>query len=138
MPYSYSIDPVRRLVTITWEGVVCPTSGEEATRRIMTDPIFRPSYAHLIDLTRATYHVDSHTSRRFVLENVAIAAPLIEGDAVGSRGRMAFVTGDELSFGSACQFRAFAATHGIPVEVFRDVDAARAWLAAAESPPRRP
>ena len=125
MPYRYSIDEARRLITVICAGDLPLEEAEEATSVVLGDPAYKASYGCLVDMRGARFHVSSPDSRRLAEQNATEAPPLPPGQR---RGQIALVTGDEISYGVARQYAAFSGMRGIPVEVFRDLAAAASWL----------
>ena len=125
MPYTYEIEPLQGLVTVVCTGDMTLEAAAEVTDRVMKDPVYRPTYACMVDLRRARFHILTTETRRLVDQNAEIAP--VEGTSL-QRGRTALVTGDEVSYGVARQYAAFASLRGIPVEAFRDLRTAADWL----------
>ena len=127
MPFSYSIDQSRETAIITWTIEMLAGEAEEAMQAVVADPLHKPHYKHLVDCRGVRVNFNIPDNRHLAAANAR------EGDAQGSpphsRGKVAIVTGDEMSFGVASQFAAFSELQGITVAVFRDMHAAEHWLA---------
>jgi hypothetical protein len=125
MGYTYSIDESRELATVVWAGDVRPEEAGEAIRALAQDPRCKPHFRRLVDMREARVQIPKQDNRELAQTN-AEAGRAVEPNA--PRGKTAIVVGDELSFGIASQYAAYAELQGVPTEVFRDRKAAEVWL----------
>ncbi len=79
------------------------------------------------------FDIRESTERRSARELRGIADFIAGHDAVLS-GRCAIVAGDAFHYGLGRMFAAFSESHGISVEVVRDIDEVEAWLASRPAP----
>jgi hypothetical protein len=118
MGQSYVIDPARELVEIRLSGRVSIADLQEVQRLVPTDPAFVPGFATLTDLSGVTeVDVDS-----FAIA-AAASAPLFRLGA-----RRAIVAPTDFLFGMARMYASYAERSGGQIHVFRDREAAEAWL----------
>ena len=118
MPADYSIDPVRKIVTMRLFGLVRGHEGFDARERIVADPAYDSSYDELIDATGASgFDVSGATVRG------AADSPLLSNDV-----RRAMVAVTDEAYGI---FRMFQSAMDRPrLQVFRSRREAEEWLAA--------
>ena len=122
MPFHYTIDPHRGMLFIVAEGETMQAERLAAMQAWLNDPDFRPGLPTLADFSEAA---DVPTLAE--LEEV-VAHIRRNADAIGQK-KIAIVTTRALSFGVARQFGALAPGGLLTVRVFKDRDAALAWLA---------
>ena len=97
---------------------------------IQADPAVLPDSGLLIDNGESEFDVPGGDVTRLA-EALAVRLPKMCAVAV--------VVSRSLHYGMARQFQAFAARGRAAVEVFRDIEAARAWLAEqTATPPASP
>lgn len=118
MSISYTIDPIRRLVLVRLWGVLTAAELEDHYARLAADPAFDPTFWRLTD-GRETVRFDATPTE------VQRAA---EGHLFAAGTRRAIVVSTDYQFGMARMFSTFAENTGQQVEVFRDLEAAEAWL----------
>jgi hypothetical protein len=132
MPMRYTIDSERGMLFLSADGETSQAERFEAMQEWMRDPEFRPGLQTLADFSES--------------ENVPTLAELEEivgymrryQSAIGQK-KIAIVTTRPVSFGVARQFGALVPGDFLTVQVFKDRDAALAWLAeapGATSPPK--
>ena len=122
MPMYYKIDSDRGLLFVVAEGETSQDERLAAMQTWMNDPAFRPGLHTLADFSES--------------DNVPTLAELEEivgvmkkyASTIGQK-RIAIVTNRPVSFGVARQFGALAPGSFLTVQVFKDRDAALAWLA---------
>ena len=125
MPASYTIDPERKLVLSRFWGA--PTEDEilDHGRRLRADPSFRPDFRQLLDISE--------------MNEIKISPQMVRQaarDQFFSPGvRRALVAHSDAAFGMARMYAIASEAEGQTIEVFREFDAAKAWL--GENPPRR-
>jgi len=118
----YTIDSERGMLFVVAEGQTTQAERLAVMHAWMNDPQFRRGLRTLADFSES--------------ENVPTLAELEEivgymrekASAIGQK-RIAIVTNRAVSFGVARQFGALASGAFLTVRVFRDRDAALAWLA---------
>jgi hypothetical protein len=118
----YSVDNRAGLVIVTATGAVTGEEVRALQARARSDPQVDPRLPVLLDYRRVeTPSFSADDLRRFA-----------EGTPVHPSARRAIVVAEELAFGLARMFEAFSAIDrpGSNVRVFKDIDAARAWLLA--------
>ncbi|HEY0968870.1 MAG TPA: hypothetical protein VGD88_15870 [Opitutaceae bacterium] len=121
MPFSYTVQPERRLIHIVGQSASTTTELNAVRDAIMTDPAFDRSFNVLIELDKLVPSaVDFGT-----LINLARARENVPGR------RMAVVAPDAITYGLAKVYEAYGRTNG--VRVFRVKKAAVNWIAAPAS-----
>lgn len=126
MPADYSIDPVRRLVTMRLFGLVRGKDGWDARERIVADPMYDPTFDELIDASGASGFDVTGATVRGAADN-----PLISNDV-----RRAMVAVTDEAYGI---FRMFQSAMDRPrLRVFRSRREAEQWLAEDSAEPRDP
>jgi hypothetical protein len=131
MPLHYTIDPARRLVTITGEYSQ-PDEWRELLLRVLNDPLREPGFAFLRDLRQATTPVDAATV-------VGIIAVVRRYWPQLRPSRAAIVTPRGID-SAALVAHALADAQHIPLRAFTSYDDAMEWLGGggAEEEPRGP
>ncbi|HEY1953399.1 MAG TPA: hypothetical protein VGG76_11405 [Gemmatimonadaceae bacterium] len=118
MPTSYTIDPKQGLVASRLWGTVTEDEVHDHNNRLRNDPAFVPSYRQIVDLTGIT--------------EIRVGTGLINAtshDQFFNPGtRRAFVATEDAAYGMARMFALQAESDGQTIEVFRDLNKARAWL----------
>ena len=120
MPMRHTIDSTRGMLFVVAEGETTQAERLAAMQAWLNDPEFRPGLHTLADFSES-----------------AIVATLAElGEIVGyirrhasaiGQKKIAIVSARPVSFGVARQFAALVPAH-LTVRVFKDRDAALAWL----------
>jgi hypothetical protein len=122
MPYSYTIDADRGLMTLRAWGVLTMSQLTDARIRGSNEPNFDRAFATMIDLREVTvFERDRALLRQFADQPV-----------IDKRTRLAILPPARQSFGMANIFAAFARLKGRPVRVFDNAEAAEQWLSAGE------
>lgn len=118
MPASYSIDPDRRLVTVRVWGAFTNDDFRDIRASLLGEPLFHPKYRQLADLREVT---EVHVTRAVVASYAAdpLFAPGVHRAFVGTRP-------DHFNF--ARMVGLYGEPIGQRVLVFRDPEAAEAWL----------
>lgn len=119
MPHTISIDAQRKLVLMSWTGDIGEREAIAAVSSYPDYPGFDPTFPTLVDLRKATFKQPLVTTQELAKKQQAMYP---------NRGPVALVVGDDLSFGAVSQFAAFSEIRGRSVKVFRDMNAAEAWL----------
>jgi sulfate adenylyltransferase subunit 1 (EFTu-like GTPase family) len=122
MPMHYKIDSERGMLFIAAEGETSQAERFEAMQTWMNDPEFRPGLQTLADFSKSA---DVPTLAE--LEEIVGYMRRYQS-AIGQK-KIAIVTTRPVSFGVARQFGALAPGEFLTVRVFKDRDAALAWLA---------
>jgi hypothetical protein len=122
MPMHYQIDSERGMLFIAAEGEVSQPERFAAMQAWLSDPDFRPGLQTLADFSEST-NVPT-------LQELEEIAAFIRGHAntIGEI-KIAILTKRPVTFGVARQFGALAPGEFLTVQVFKDRDAALAWLA---------
>ena len=121
---SYVIDPERRMLEVTIEGVF--TAADMATYLALrdNDPAYTPALDVFIDARKVTSIMPASAVRYFATE--ARLQPRVPS-------WRAIVASDDHVYGSARMFQAHVEGSGAEYRGFRDEDAARAWIAECRS-----
>jgi hypothetical protein len=118
MPVTFHIDPVRRRIFSTLEGVVTDKDLVQFQQNLLADANFDPSHSHLADCSGITrFDVSSQTVR-------SLALPTLYAQGA----RLAIVAKLEIVFGMARMFQMLREGIAEEVRVFRDLDQACQWL----------
>lgn len=118
MPASYEIRANQRLVRSRLWGVVSDEDLRAHAGLLRADPDFDPTYQQLVDLRDVSaLRVSSDTIARVARESAF--APGV---------RRAVVAPTDYHFGMGRMFDLYSDAAGQTVAVFRDLDAAEAWL----------
>jgi hypothetical protein len=125
MPIHYTIDAERGMLLIAAEGETTQSERLGAMQAWVSDPEFRPGLATLADFSEAVT-VPTLPDLEEIVTYIRRYA-----NAIGQK-KVAIVTTRPVTFGVARQFGALAPGGLLTVRVFKDRDAALAWL--AESP----
>jgi hypothetical protein len=120
LPVVYEIDANRRLVTTRCWGAVTPDEIYQHNQKLRTDPAFDPSYRQVADMTAMT----AVTVGTSVITETALDQFFNPGT------RRAFVASHDGVFGMARMYSLHAESLGQTIEVFRDLEPARAWIEA--------
>jgi hypothetical protein len=120
MPYTYAIDPDRRLVSATGDGPCDLPSALALLRRIAADPDFGPGFDVLLDLRGADYTPTAHGAR--------VKARFYASPAGLGGHRLARVVSRLVDSGAGNQLATLAERYGGEVGTFRTVEEALAWL----------
>ena len=120
MPIHYHIDLERGMLLIMAEGEISQSERMEAMKAWLTDPEFRPGLNTLADFTDTT-NVPTLQELEEIVDHIR------RNVAVIGQKKIAIVTTRPVTFGVARQFGALA-PGPVTVQVFRDRDAAVAWL----------
>ena len=121
MPIHYKIDSELGMLLVVAEGESTQSERLAAMQRWLSDPDFRPGLQTLADFSQAT-SVPSLSELEDIVEHIRRHA-----NAIGQK-KIAIVTSRPVTFGVARQFGALA-PGVMTVQVFKDRDAALAWLA---------
>jgi hypothetical protein len=118
LPASYTIDPERKLVVTRIWGAATEDEIFDHGQRLRNDPQFRPDFRQLVDMSDLT--------------EIRVGSELVRNasrDQFFSPGaRRAIVANSEAAFGMARMYAIASEETGQTIEVFRDMDAAEAWL----------
>jgi hypothetical protein len=123
MPYSHTIHPQGKYALLLAEGECDLDQTIVAMTTLVKDPGWRLDLGILVDARRIEYAPGAEETRQ--LATVASQRDFFLDHP------MAIVAGQDLNYGIARMFTAFAGLQGATAEVFRDMEEARAWLEAA-------
>lgn len=118
LPASYRIDTDRKLVVTRIWGAATEDEIFDHGQRLRNDPEFRPDFRQLVDMSELT--------------EIRVGSGLIR-DASRNQffspgARRAIVANSDAAFGMARMYAIASEDVGQTIEVFRDMDAAEAWL----------
>jgi hypothetical protein len=122
MPMHYRIDAERGMLFVTAQGETNQAARLEMMQTWMRDPDFRPGLPTLADVSDS-----SNVPTLSELEEI-VGIMRNNASVIGQK-KIAIVTTRPVSFGVARQFGALAPGGLLTVKVFKDRDAALAWLA---------
>src|SRR5262245_36238532 len=122
MPMYYKIDADRGMLFVVAEGETSQAERLAAMQTWMNDPEFRPGLQTLADFSESS-NVPSLAELEEIVGYIRRYASMI------GQKKIAIVTNRPVSFGVARQFGALAPGDLLTVQVFKDRDAALAWLA---------
>ena len=118
MPSSYFIDPVRRLVIISADGVMLGSELLAEQRHLASEPLFERDFSQLFDLTQVT-------EARVTAEDVRAMAA---ATAFGPKARRALIVSEPLVYGLSRMFQLLLDERGGTLRIFTDRSEAEAWL----------
>jgi hypothetical protein len=118
MPSSYEIDPGRRLVITRVWGAATDEDIHEHGRRLRADPLFDPTYRQLADMSDVTEILVS----KGTIEEISRGQLFVPG------AQRAFVASQDAVYGLLRKYELHADSLGQKIAVFRDRNAAEAWL----------
>jgi hypothetical protein len=122
MPIDYKIDAERGMLLIVAEGESTQAERLAAMKAWVSDPAFRPGLHTLADFSRAL-----NVPTLLELEEI-VGFIRRHANAIGQK-KIAIVSTRPLTFGVARQFSALAPGDLLTIHVFKDREAALAWLA---------
>lgn len=126
MPIYLEISPLHRLVTIVARGTVNGSEVRGSAQKLADAKVRR--FAKIVEIASAAFE--------FSPDDIAGLATLLRGADNDPRGPVAFVVGTRDS-PFAKRFAEHTAAEG-PVELFRTLHEARAWIARQLAAPARP
>src|SRR5687768_14083050 len=112
------IDVDQRLVRTSLVGAVTVEEVEKHNRDLAGDPRFKPDFKQLVDLTQMTE----------ILYDSASVTKSAEHHVFAPGARRALVAASDATFGMSRMFAIQSERVGQRIEVFRDMNAATAWL----------
>lgn len=122
MPITYRIDTARGLVLTTATGVLTDDELLEHKRALAADPAFAPGMRQLSDVRAVEQLAVTSEGVRLM-----VALDRDQADQLGDY-RLAIVTGADVVFGTARMYQTMTDDQLNHVQIFRDMDDARAWL----------
>ena len=123
MPFEWTIDTKRKLITLTGRGRGDFEEGAATMRAVARDPDYDPSYPVLADLRESEYTPSFDETRKFVDVMLEMGT---------YRGRLALVVSTGVQFGTGRQLSVFGESQGRKIEVFTGVRNALRWLEREE------
>jgi len=120
MPITYRIDPKAKLVHTQIEGRMSLEDALAHTYNLKTDPLFRPEYSEVIDLTRFA-GTDLHQ------EAMMAFARGLQGEVFSHSARRAVVAPADSAFDISSQYRSMR-PDAANFQVFHSLDEAKDWL----------
>lgn len=123
MPIYLEISPLHRLVTIVARGTVNGPEVRASAQKLAAAKVRR--FAKIVEIATAAFD--------FRPEDIAELATLLRGADNDARGPVAFVVGTRES-PFAKRFAEHTASEG-PVDLFRTLHEARAWIARQQLAP---
>ena len=127
MPITYQIDPPNRLLHTTCRGHVVLAEALEHFDQLERDVSEPVRLDVLLDLREVT-SVPEAAQLRTVADRIGHVRAL-------AFGACAIVTDSDAMFGMSRMFEVFAEKHFSAMHVFRDHDAAQAWLSEVRAAP---
>ena len=118
MPASYTIDHADRVVRTDSWGILTDSEILDLYARLAADPEFDPAYKQLCDLHKVAQIAASSET----LRELANASIFDKGT------RRAIVVANDLDYGLARMFQTYCDLAGVAIEIFREREAAVAWL----------
>jgi hypothetical protein len=118
LPASYTIDTDRKLVVTRIWGAPTEDDIYDHGQRLRNDPQFRPDFRQLVDMSELTEIRVGSGVIRDASRNQFFAPGV----------KRAVVANSDASFGMARMYAIASENQGQTIEVFRDINAARAWL----------
>jgi hypothetical protein len=122
MPIQYARDDAHRRLMVTVEGPFQRSEILTVIERQRAEDTW--SYGLLYDLRRVTGHPTLAELREIMDDAAAWRA------AEGPRGPVALLATEPIMYGRLCTYAALGQSK-LTIQVFRDLDQADAWLAAA-------
>jgi len=123
MPITYRIDPKAKLVHTQITGRMSLEDALTHSYNLKTDPLFRPDYSEVIDLSR-------FTGTDMNLEAMKAFARGLQGEVFSHHSRRAVVAPADSAFEISTKYRGFRA-ESENFQVFHSMDEAMHWLGAA-------
>lgn len=120
MPIQYEIDKEQRVLRAISIGKVDAAAVRDYLRRLESDPDYDPSFNGVIDVRAATATVTP--------DDIRDIAELVRRRPKEASGRRAVIVASDEHFGLMRMFEAYTASGPTRYRVFRDLDAANAWL----------
>jgi hypothetical protein len=129
MSYRYTIDEKAALVAIQVEGVGTYEESAAILNDVAANPAHRPDFALLIDAMAYDYAPSLEDARRF--------RELFRRIKASFRGPIGVAVPAGVRFGSARMVAQLLELLGLEIDIFSDLESARAWIDARRSPRRR-
>jgi hypothetical protein len=126
MPITYHIDPDRNLVTSKASGILNESEYRDVRTKLASDPQFITGMKQLADFRSVEKHDLTKEGYNLYIDQEILLQPLF------GNGRYAIVTSSDLHFGLTRQLIAEMGVSPQNARVFRDMDAAKAWLFEGE------
>ncbi len=124
MPVDYAIYPEHALVVCRVTGNVSPEEMFAYHAKLRADPLFAPQFDSVTDFLETMPFSGTPDDIRRLAQEGPFAAGV----------KRAFLVSTELHFGLSRMAQALSGSSGIHIEIFREREAAFAWLGKAEPP----
>ena len=121
MPTTYQLDLALGLVRTDSWGTLSDEEVVELYQKIRDDPAFNPAFRQLCDLRKVTK----------ITTTVETLRSLAQSRIFAPGARRAFVVDRQVDFGLSRLFQAYSEVEGATIEVFREMEEAKAWLGLA-------
>src|SRR3954470_2837814 len=123
MPITYRIDPHTRMVHTRLQGRVTLEDALAHSYNLKTDPLFRPEYSELIDLS-------GFAGADLNLEAMKALARGLQGEVFSHHSRRAVVATADSAFDFSLKYQSMK-TASENFQVFHSMDEAMQWLGIA-------
>lgn len=122
MPYTYHIDTKHEIVLFKATGAFTPEILFECLYEVISEPTFKPTYAHLVDLRDVSSFpaVSSDIQKRVDLDKKL--------DIQLGKCKIAIVSSDELVFGMTRMYEMLMDDATPTVRTFKNFDDTINWL----------
>jgi hypothetical protein len=118
VPASYSIDTDRKIVLSRIWGTATEDEIRDHGRRLRNDPQFLPDFRQLLDMSELTEILVGSEMVRDAARNQFFSPGV----------KRALVANSDAAFGMARMYAIASENAGQTIEVFREINAAEAWL----------
>jgi hypothetical protein len=118
LPASYTIDIDRKLVVTRIWGAATDDEIFDHGQRLRNDPQFRPDFRQLVDMSELTE----------IRVGTGVIRDASRNQFFSPGVRRAVVANSDAAFGMARMYAIASEIEGQTIEVFRNMNAAEAWL----------
>lgn len=127
MPITYQTKPDEKLVTLVHTGVIADDEFLSFYKDLYANPQFDKSFNLLVDLQQTESTVRSTSALRELAEFIQRQL-----EDIHPHPKIAVIAPKDISFGLARMYEVFSGTSDSEFVVFRDANAALAWLGVSE------
>jgi hypothetical protein len=120
MPITYRIDPHTRMVYTRLQGLLTLEDALSHSHKLKTDPLFRPEFSELIDLT-------GFSGTDLNLEAMKAFARGLQGEVFSHHARRAVVAPADSAFDLSRKYQGLKESSE-NFQVFHSMDEAMQWL----------